>query len=217
MQQSSILKPSFITIEGIEGVGKSTCVEFIKQFFIDKNIPLVVTREPGGTKIGEQIRNILLMQHTETMAVDTELLLIFASRAQHIAEVILPSLQANKWVLSDRFTDASYAYQGGGREMSMEQIAILENFVHKNFTPDLTLLLTAPVEMALTRMKHRNDPDRFESEQAQFFVRAQEVYLARAEKFPERFRIIDASQPLEKVTQQISQILTTYLQQKNYA
>lgn len=203
------LNVKFITVEGIEGVGKSTCIAYISKYLMQKKIPLCVTREPGGTPIAEQIRQILLTRHTEIMADDTELLLMFASRAQHLTRVIKPALAAGKWVLCDRFTDASYAYQGGGRGVALERIAILETWVQHDLRPDLTLLLDAPVEQALMRMKHRAHPDRIEAEQQQFFQRVRDTYLLRAAKSPERYRVIDASVPLEKVELQIQQWLET--------
>lgn len=194
----------FITLEGIEGMGKTTAMTFIAHYLRQLQIPLVVTREPGGTHIADAIRSLLLNHHTEKMADDTELLLMFASRAQNIAQVIKPALHNQKWVLCDRFTDASYAYQGGGRGLAFEKIAALENLVHPDFQPDMTLLLDAPPELGFSRIKERKTKDRIEKEHLDFFSRVRAVYLQRAEKFPERFRVIDASGDLQSVEQQLT-------------
>lgn len=206
------MKPGrFISFEGGEGVGKSTNIKFAQQFLESNSISVVLTREPGGTPVAEKIRDILLEQHAETLATETELFLLFAARAQHLKEVILPALAAGKWVLTDRFTDASYAYQGGGRNMPMETIAQLEQLVQAGFQPDLTILLDAPVEIGLSRAKQRGKLDRFEIEQQQFFERVRQVYLQRAAHYPARYNIIDASLNLNQVQVQISQVLLTLL------
>lgn len=201
----------FITLEGGEGVGKSTNLQFIKQFLAEKRIALTVTREPGGTQLAEKIRNILLEPHEEVMDARTELLLVFAARAQHIQNLILPALQQGQWVLCDRFTDATYAYQGGGRNMDLQTIAWLENAVQGNLKPDLTLLLDAPVEIGLNRAKHRGKLDRFEVEEQSFFERVRLVYLQRANLDKQRIKIIDAIQPLPVVQEQIKQALEKLL------
>lgn len=201
----------FITIEGIEGVGKSTLINHLQKYLHQKTIPLLVTREPGGTPIAEEIRQLILSPHLESLCQETELLLLFASRAQHLAKVIMPTLQQGLWILSDRFTDASYAYQGGGRGIEFAQIERLEQWVQNDFQPDLTILLHAPVELALKRAKNRSAPDRIEAEDAQFFTRAQDVYLQRAKQFPKRFRLLDASQPLAIVQQQLENIIDEFL------
>jgi dTMP kinase len=193
----------FITIEGIEGAGKSTAMKFVAEYLHTKNIPLVVTREPGGTPIAEDIRRLLLAPHEEIMAIDTELLLMFASRAQHIANVIRPALAQRQWVLCDRFTDASYAYQGGGRNIDAERIATLETWVQAELQPNLTLLLDIPVEVGVARIKDRKTQDRIEREHHAFFARARQAYLERAKRFPQRFKIINAAEKLPQVQVQL--------------
>ncbi len=202
----------FITLEGGEGVGKSTNLQFIKQFLAEKQIALTVTREPGGTLLAERIRNILLEPHAEAVHEHTELLLVFAARAQHIRQLILPTLQQGHWVLCDRFTDATYAYQGGGRNMDMQIIAWLENTVQGSLRPDLTLLLDAPVEVGLSRAQHRGKLDRFEVEEQSFFERVRSVYLQRAGQDEQRYKIIDACQSLPLVQKQIAQALEALLE-----
>jgi dTMP kinase len=193
----------FITVEGIEGAGKSTAIQFITNYLQSNNIPLRVTREPGGTPIAEDIRRLLLMPHEENVATDTELLLMFASRAQHIANVIRPALAKGEWVLCDRFTDASYAYQGGGRGIPNERIAVLETWVQGELQPDLTLLLDLPAEMGLMRIKDRKTQDRIEREHHDFFARVRQAYLDRAKRFPQRFKIINAAADLPQVQAQL--------------
>lgn len=200
----------FITVEGIEGAGKTTSINFISHYLENKREKFIVTREPGGTEIGEQIRSLLLSHRQDAMAVHTETLLMFAARAEHIEKVIRPALLAGKCVLSDRFTDASYAYQGGGRGLSIERIAALEEWVQGDLRPDLTLLLDLPVPLGLQRASRRSAPDRFESEQIPFFERVREAYLAQAKRHRNRYRIIDASQPEHVVRQQIEQALKEF-------
>ena len=197
----------FITVEGIEGAGKSEGVSFIANWLKQHQIPLCVTREPGGTDIAESIRQLLLTKHEESMCIDTELLLMFAARAQHLDLVIKPALVANQWVVCDRFTDASYAYQGGGRGVESEKIATLEQWVQGDLRPDVTFLLDLPVELALERAKQRSTPDRFESEQISFFQQIRDTYLARANQEPDRFFVIDTSQALSQVQEELIQIL----------
>lgn len=198
----------FITIEGIEGTGKSTCVKWITQWLQNQGMHLTVTREPGGTEVAEKIREVILSHYQETMINETELLLFFAARAQHIHHFIKPALANNTWVICDRFTDASYAYQCGGRGIAQQKIQALEQWVHPDLQPDLTLLLHAPVEVALQRLQSRNeDLDRIENQQQLFFQRVQDFYFQLAEQYPHRFRLIDASQPLDKVEQQLEQVL----------
>lgn len=204
-------KRFFITVEGIEGVGKSTQTKFIADYLRKKNIIVCQTREPGGTEIAEKIRAILLSHHEEKMAFDTELLLMFAARAQHIALMIKPSLDKHEWVVCDRFTDASFAYQGYGREVDWTRIELLEKFTQGNLQPDLTILLDMDVDIALSRAKARSHPDRFESEHHDFFKRVRQGYLERAKLYPNRFKIINADQSIEKIQQQISTILDTLL------
>ena len=197
----------FITIEGIEGVGKSTNLAFIESILSDAGKQVVVTREPGGTPLSETIREILLDVNQKGMSSDTELLLMFAARAQHLGELIKPALQAGKWVLCDRFTDATYAYQGGGRHISVERITALENWVQGELRPDLTLLLDIPVEAGLQRAAGRGEPDRFEQEKVEFFQSVRDVYLDRASKELDRFRIIDTSPDLPTVQRAIREVL----------
>lgn len=193
----------FITIEGIEGVGKTTNIEFIDSLLKDAGREVVLTREPGGTPIGEDIRGLLLGHKHDGMSDDTELLLMFAARAEHLDKVIRPALAEGKDVLCDRFTDATYAYQGGGRGISVEHIAVLETWVQAELRPDLTLLLDVPVAVGLARAGSRSAPDRFEKEKHDFFERVREMYLQRAKAEPQRYRIIDAGQPLDDVQSQI--------------
>ena len=202
------MAPKFITIEGIEGVGKSTNIDEIRQCLERAKIDFILTREPGGTPIAEAIRQILLMDTGEPMVNHTELLLMFAARAQHIAQVIKPALQMGKWVVCDRFTDASYAYQGAGRGIPDAEIAALEQWIQGDLRPDITFLLDAPVSIALQRAKNRGgDPDRIEAEETRFFERVRAGYLARAAQYPERYHLIQVVQPLEQVQQSIKQIL----------
>jgi dTMP kinase len=205
----------FITLEGGEGAGKSTALAFIAQQIRHHGIELVLTREPGGTPLGEKLRDLLLDYKNDQMCDDTELLLMFAARAQHLAQVIEPALQANQWVLCDRFTDATYAYQGGGRGIDLQRIAQLEQWVQGNRRPDLTLLLDVPVEIGLQRITTRKETqgqrDRFERERDSFFNKVRQTYLARARQYPKQYRIIDASQSLDTVQQQLQQVLSTYI------
>lgn len=202
------MKGRFLTLEGSEGAGKSSNLVFIEDFLRSTGIDLITTREPGGTGLGEAIRELLLDHRNTSMLDDTELLLMFAARSQHIHELILPALARGQWVLCDRFTDASYAYQGGGRGIAIERIAQLEQWVQGELRPDMTLLLDIPVEQGLQRAGQRSEPDRFEREQEQFFQRVRQTYLQRANAEPERYRIIDAAAPLEQVQQQLDAVLT---------
>lgn len=196
----------FITVEGGEGVGKSTNMEFIEQRLRQQGVDLVVTREPGGTALGEGIRELLLQPREEVVAPAAELLLIFAARAQHLSEVIKPALATGKWVLCDRFTDATYAYQGGGRQMPVAMVRELEDLVQGELRPDCTLLLDAPVEVGMARAQGRGELDRFELEQREFFERVRATYLKLAEESSGRYRLVDASRPLEEVEEQLSQV-----------
>ncbi|MEQ6341239.1 MAG: dTMP kinase [Gammaproteobacteria bacterium] len=205
------MKGRFITIEGIEGVGKTTNLEFIRHTLEAVGKPVVVTREPGGTPLGEEIRSLVLGHRDDGMTSDTELLLMFAARAEHLARVIRPALEAGQWVLSDRFTDATYAYQGGGRGILKGRISVLEQWVQGDLQPDLTLLLDLPVALGLTRAGRRSAPDRFESEQTAFFERVRQAYLALATQHSERYRVIDASQPLDVVQHTIKHALSDFL------
>jgi dTMP kinase len=204
----------FITLEGSEGAGKSTAMQVLQEWAMQSGIDFVITREPGGTPLAEKIRGLLLDKNHASMADDTELLLMFAARAQHINELIKPSLAAGKWVLCDRFTDATYAYQGGGRGIAKERIAQLEQWVQGGLRPDLTLLLDLPVKQGLARAGQRGNLDRFEQEKTGFFERVRTAYLDRAKLFPDRYRIIDASQSIKAVQQQIQQVLTAFKDQQ---
>ena len=201
----------FITIEGGEGAGKSTNIAFIRAQLEQHRLKVVETREPGGTPLAEQIRHLLLDNKTRNMAADTELLLMFAARAQHIQELIEPNLQQGNWILCDRFTDATYAYQGGGRGIDMARIAALEEWVQGNLRPDMTIILDLPVELGLERAGKRSQPDRFEQESHAFFHRVRDIYLQRAKAQPQRYAVIDASPQLEIVQQQITAALTRIL------
>jgi dTMP kinase len=200
----------FITLEGIEGVGKSTQLQYVKDWFAKKMIPTVVTREPGGGPVAERIRSIFLEKLPEKMTPDVELLLLFAGRSQHLSTVIIPALEEGKWVICDRFTDASYAYQGGGRNVPLERIAILESWVHDDLQPDLTLLLDAPPDLALSRVQRRGDTDRIEVEGEAFFKRVRDMYLDRAKKY-DRYRVIDAAPDIEVVQAHLDQVLSQFL------
>ncbi len=199
----------FITIDGVEGAGKSTQIDFICNYLAKKNINVILTREPGGTELGEKIRALLLSTDTQSMSSDTELLLMFAARNEHIKTKIMPALDKGDWVLSDRFTDASYAYQGAGRGLSIERIAQLEKWVLQDFTPDVTLLLDVPVALGMSRVKFRGHKDRIELETNDFFNRVRDGYIERSKQFPKRIKLIDASTTLEQTTEQIKTILQT--------
>jgi dTMP kinase len=200
-------KGRFITLEGSEGVGKSTNLEFVHQRLLAAGKRVIVTREPGGTGIGEQIRALLLDPDNKAMGSDCELLLMFAARAQHLQEVILPAIARGDWVLCDRFTDATYAYQGGGRGIDAQRIAGLEAWVQGALRPDLTLLLDIPVAIGLARAGERGALDRFEREQLAFFERVRQSYLDQAAAQPQRYRVIDAAQPLDAVQARIATVL----------
>jgi dTMP kinase len=205
------MRGRFITIEGTEGVGKTTNIEYIKQWLDTNHISFVSTREPGGTPLAEEIRELLLANREEKVCRKAELLMMFAGRAQHIDQVIEPQLAAGNWVLCDRFTDATYAYQGAGREMGSELIASLETMVQASMRPDLTLVLDVPVELGLERAGKRSEPDRFELEKTDFFNRVRNAYLSMAEQNPQRYKIIDASKTLEVVQQKIAYTLNNFL------
>ncbi|HSG11817.1 MAG TPA: dTMP kinase [Gammaproteobacteria bacterium] len=197
----------FITVEGIEGVGKSTNITYVQQLLEANGIDVVLTREPGGTPLGEAIRALLLDSQYTGMDPACELQLMFAARAEHLAKVIRPALEQGRWVLCDRFTDATYAYQGGGRGIDTGIISRLEQLVQGDFRPDLTLLLDVPVEVGLARANSRSAPDRFEQEKVDFFERVRQAYLDMAREHDRRYRVIDASQPLEGVQQQLTAVL----------
>ncbi|MDQ3056173.1 MAG: dTMP kinase [Pseudomonadota bacterium] len=193
-----VTQPRLVTLEGGEGAGKSTVLAALRSFLIECGDDVVCTREPGGTPLAERIRDLLLARDHETPSAETELLLMFAARAQHVRETILPALQRGAWVVSDRFTDASYAYQGGGRALDMQFITSLERHV-VSIEPGLTLLLDVPVAVGRERASGRGLADRIESEQDAFFERVHDTYLARAAAEPKRFRVIDATQSPEAV------------------
>lgn len=197
----------FITLEGGEGVGKSTNLNFIKSYLQDHGIAVITTREPGGTQLAEKIRLLLLDAGDENISESTELLLMFAARSQHIGQVIEPALAQGKWVVCDRFTDATYAYQGGGRNMEISTIKWLENLVQDSLSPDLTLLLDAPVEIGIERVRERGKLDRFESEKIDFFERVRQAYLRRAELYPDRIKLIKANRPLNDVQRALVDVL----------
>lgn len=197
----------FITLEGGEGVGKSTNLTFIRDYLLSFQIPVVVTREPGGTQLAEKIRELLLDKNSENISETAELLLMFAARAQHIRHVIEPALSQGQWVICDRFTDATYAYQGGGRKMSTGTIACLETLVQGNLRPDLTLLFDAPVEIGLARAGKRGAFDRFETETLSFFEQVRQAYLRQAELYPDRIKLISADQPLKDVQSAIVAVI----------
>jgi len=201
------MKGKFISLEGVEGVGKSTNLAHIKTRLEANGLTVIETREPGGTDMAEEIRAMLLRPRSESVSEMAELLLMFAARAQHIHALIQPALEAGHWVLCDRFTDATFAYQGGGRGVSMQWIATLESMVQQTLRPNLTFLLDLPVEIGLERARKRSDFDRFEAEKVQFFQSVRNVYLQRAAEEPNRFAIIDASPSLEKVQQQIDRAI----------
>lgn len=200
----------FITLEGIDGAGKSTQLAWIVELLQDAGKPVVVTREPGGTTLGEQLR-ALLLNKTMIMHAETEALLMFAARREHLDKVILPALAQGQWVISDRFTDASFAYQSGGRGLDSGKLAILEHWVQGDLQPDLTLYFDVSVEVAQQRVYQSKSKDRFEKEQADFFQRVRAVYLDRAKQFPERIRIIDSSRSLADVNAAVEQTLQPLL------
>lgn len=204
---------TFITIEGGEGAGKSTMMERMADWLTARGRRVVRTREPGGTELAEKLRDILLDRNTVGLAGQTELLLMFASRAQHLAELIRPALQRGDTVLCDRFTDATWAYQGGGRGLPAGDIATLERLVHGDLQPDLTVLLDLPVEQGLRRASRRSESDRFESESGGFFERVRQAYLQRAAAAPERFAVVDASGTEQQVWAEVEKVLQMRLAQ----
>jgi dTMP kinase len=202
----------FITLEGPEGAGKSTNREYLAALLREQGIDVLLTREPGGTPLAERVRELLLAPSDEAMASDTELLLVFAARAQHLAQVIVPALSRGAVVLCDRFTDATYAYQGGGRGLDVQRIAQLETFVQGALRPDLTLVFDLPVEVGLARAAARGRLDRFEQEGREFFEAVRTTYLQRARAEPARYRILDAAQTLEAVQRDLDELLPQLLE-----
>ena len=203
------MKPRFITLDGIDGAGKSTNLAVMKAWFEKHQLPVLFTREPGGTQAGEALREILLNPATQ-VSLRTETLLMFAARQQHLETVILPALKNGTHVVSDRFTDATFAYQGGGRGVPLQDIATLEHWVQGDFRPDLTLLLDVPLEVSMARINQTREKDRFEQEEAEFFNRVREVYLQRTNEQPERYAVIDSSQSLDAVKNQIETALDSH-------
>lgn len=208
------MRGKLITIEGTEGAGKSTALAFIQTYLETHHRPVTMTREPGGTLIGEEIRNILLhAPNHETLTPEAELLLMFAARTQHIKQVIIPALQAGQWVVSDRYVDASYAYQGGGRSIDQRAIAFLDHWLVADYQPDLTLLFDLPVEVGLARAEARGaGKDRIEQEKIDFFERVRQAYLARAKEAPERIKIINANQSPEQVQAAVEACIRTLME-----
>ena len=201
-------KGKFITFEGVDGAGKSSHIDEVISFLELKKIAVIRTREPGGTKLGEKLRELLL--HDE-MDPETETLLMFAARKQHIAEIIKPALDKGVFVVSDRFTDATYAYQYGGKQVAYSKIEILESWVHPDLKADLTLLFDLPVEVSIDRLKKNRTPDKFEKESESFFNRLRNVYLDLARQHPNRYKIINANQAIESVSQDVIEAIKTIL------
>ncbi|MDE2117917.1 MAG: dTMP kinase [Betaproteobacteria bacterium] len=197
-------KAKFITFEGVDGAGKSTHLAWFADTLRQRGLEVLVTREPGGTPLGERLREILLNQ---PMHAETEVLLMFAARLEHIEQVIRPALQRGTWVVSDRFSDASFAYQGGGRGVPWAKLEQLERWVHEGLQPDLTLLFDIPVEIARQRLSANPALDRFEQEQADFFERVRAAYHRRVQQNPQRYAVIDAAQSLERVKHQLEKIV----------
>ena len=196
------MRGRLITLEGVEGVGKSTVLPVITDFLVDRGVEVLQTREPGGTELGEQLRDVLLNTDQEIVP-SAELLLMFAARAQHVEKVIVPALETGTWVVCDRFTDSSFAYQGGGRQLGSERVASLEKWVLGSLQADLTLLLDASRETSLERTKRRREFDRIETEEDEFFARAKQAFLERAKASPERIKVIDANPDFETVSASI--------------
>ena len=195
----------FITLEGIDGAGKSSHLDYIADCIRLRGVKVITTREPGGTPLGETLRSIVL---NEKMHADTEALLVFASRCEHLAQVIEPALTAGSWVISDRFTDSTFAYQCGGRGLSAERTRILEQWVHGHLQPDLTFLFDAPLEVARERLeKGTADPDKFEREKSGFFARVRAAYLARAHEFPGRIKVVSSARPLAEIQAELGGLL----------
>ncbi|HRZ22495.1 MAG TPA: dTMP kinase [Candidatus Contendobacter sp.] len=202
----------FITVEGGEGAGKTTQLAFMREYLEQTGHRVVLTREPGGTPLGEEIRALLLGHRHDGMALATETLLMFAARAEHLERVIRPALAAGHWVLCDRFTDATYAYQGGGRGLPPERITILEDWAQGALRPDLTLVFDVPVAVGLERAGRRSAADRFEREETAFFERIRAVYLDRVQRNPDRYRILDANRPVETVRAEVQILLAEWLE-----
>jgi dTMP kinase len=200
----------FITLEGIEGVGKTSNLRFIKDLLEAAGHDCIITREPGGTPLGEALRGLLLSHSDDNMSADAELLMMFAARAEHLQKVIRPALAEGKTVLCDRFTEATYAYQGGGRQLDVDKISLLEDWAQGDLRPDLTVILDAPVEVGRARAGSRSAPDRIEKEQDDFFQRVRKAYIEMADHYPQRICLIDAAKNIEAVQQQIQEKLAEY-------
>ena len=198
------MRGKFITLEGMDGAGKSTHIAAIKHTLEQRGREVVLTREPGGTALGEALRELLLHQ---SMHAETETLLMFAARREHIAQVIAPALARGAYIISDRFTDATFAYQCGGRGIEMQKIQLLESWVQDDLQPDLTLLFDVPVSVSMQRLQTARDPDKFEREGHAFFTRIREAYLERARQDPQRFRIINADQSIDDVSKEVEEII----------
>ncbi len=209
-QQSIASQGVFITLEGSEGVGKSTNLAFIEQWLTEQGHQPIVTREPGGTPMAEEVRELLLAPREESVSEKAELLLMFAARAQHLDSKIKPALAQGRCVVSDRFTDATYAYQGYARGVNLDWIGQLETLVQEDLRPDLTVLLDVSIDVAMQRVSSRGEMDRFEQEKAEFFEKVRQGYLTRAAAEPERFAVIDAGQPLEAVKTDIAAALSAF-------
>ncbi|WP_292933664.1 dTMP kinase [Noviherbaspirillum sp.] len=194
----------FITFEGIDGAGKSTHLAFVADLLKSGGRTVIVTREPGGTPLGEKLRELLLH---EKMHLETEALLMFAARREHIAEVIEPALARGAWVISDRFTDATFAYQGGGRKLALDKLEALEQWVHPHLQPDLTLLFDVPLDVARARLDATRELDKFEREKAEFFQATRQEYLRRAAQFPARFKVIDSTQAISVIQKELAEII----------
>ncbi|MRN38806.1 dTMP kinase [Neisseria sp. N95_16] len=203
------MNAQFITLDGIDGAGKSTNLAVMQAWFDERGLPVVFTREPGGTAMGEALRELLLNPQTQ-VSLRAETLLMFAARQQHLEDVILPALEKGIHVVSDRFTDATFAYQGGGRGVPLQDIEVLENWVQESLRPDLTVLLDVPLEVSMARINKSREKDRFEQEQADFFVRVREVYLNRAAAAPNRYAVIDSNREREQVKQDIETALSRH-------
>lgn len=208
------MKGKFITVEGVEGVGKSTNIETIKKCLDSNSIEYITTREPGGTLIAEKIRTLLLEHQEEKLCELSELLLVFAARAQHLESMIKPTLEKGLWVLCDRFTDATYAYQGAGRGLDRNAISQLELLAQGELRPDFTLILDLDPEVGLSRAKQRGKLDRFEIEKLDFFNKVRDCYLAIAEQDSERCKIVDASQSIDAVREDVQKLLNAYLREQ---
>jgi dTMP kinase len=196
----------FITFEGIDGAGKSTHLGYVADLLAKRGLTVVATREPGGTALGEKLRELLLH---EAMHLETEALLMFAARREHLAQVIEPALARGDWVISDRFTDASFAYQGGGRKLAVEKLTALEHWVHPHLQPDLTLLFDVPLEVARERLDATRQLDKFEQEKADFFEATRAAYLRRAKEFPQRFRLIDSTMAISHIHKILEEIIAS--------